>query len=107
MASPVVGKVLVVGLDRTIGTVLGGVCGWLCFLVAHKTWNGEYLPTYATLSTLAFVAAFGSTVIAWRLAKLETTPKLFTLTFILVALGSSDPKSKARMYSAWLTFRDD
>lgn len=86
---------------------MGGVCGWLCFLVAHKIWNGEYLPTYATLSTLAFVAAFGSTVIAWRLAKLETTPKLFTLTFILVALGSSDPQSKARMYSAWLTFKDN
>ncbi|BDA49094.1 probable aluminum-activated malate transporter 5 at N-terminal half [Coccomyxa sp. Obi] len=93
VASPVVGKVLVVGLDRTIGTVFGGVCGWLSFLVAHKIWNGEYLPTYATLSILTFVAAFGSVVIAWRLAKLETTPKLFTLTFILVALGSSDPKS--------------
>jgi hypothetical protein len=94
VASPVVGKVLIVGLDRTIGTILGGLCGWAAFYAAHTIWNGDYLPTYSTLSFIAFVAAFGSVVIAWKLAKLETTPRLFTLTFILVALGSNDPESE-------------
>ena len=94
MASPVVGKVLIVGIDRTIGTILGGLCGWGAFVAAHQIWNGDYLGTYGTLSILAFLAAFGSVVIAWKLAKLETTPRLFTLTFILVALGSDDPESK-------------
>lgn len=112
VASPVVGKVLVVGLDRTIGTILGGVCGFASFLFAHKIWNGEYLPTYATLSVLTFFAAFGSVVIAWRLAKLETTPRLFTLTYVLVALGSMEPEStdsasRGRELSAFNFFAHD
>lgn len=92
VASPVIGKVLVVGLDRSIGTISGGFIGWACFEAAHVTWHDDYEKKWGMLSSASFFAAFLSMIIAWKVARLETTPKLFTLTFILVAFGADDPQ---------------
>ena len=51
---------------------------------------------FLALSFSAFVAAFGSIIVGWKLRRLETTPRLFTLTFLLVAFGASDPNSAPR-----------
>lgn len=43
---------------------------------------------YFVLALTLFVSAVVSTVVAWRVARLDTTPKLFTYTFLLVAFGA-------------------
>ncbi len=43
---------------------------------------------YFVLALTLFLAGLVSTVVAWRVARLDTTPKLFTFTFLLVAFGS-------------------
>ncbi len=43
---------------------------------------------YFLLAATLFTASLVSTVVAWRVAKLETTPKLYSFTFLLVAFGS-------------------
>ena len=43
---------------------------------------------YFLLALTLFAAGLVSTVVSWRVARLDTTPKLFTFTFLLVAFGS-------------------
>ena len=43
---------------------------------------------YFLLALTLFLAGLVSTVVSWRVARLDTTPKLFTFTFLLVAFGS-------------------
>ncbi|CAK0786419.1 hypothetical protein CVIRNUC_009632 [Coccomyxa viridis] len=90
VASPVIGRVVVVGSDRTIGTVAGGVTGWLCFMAAYQMTRSHYLWQYAVLCLMVTVFAWASVIVGWWAARLETTPKLFTLTFVLVAFSAKD-----------------
>ncbi len=97
VASPVIGRVVVVGSDRTIGTVAGGVTGWLCFMAAYQMTRSHYLWQYAVLCLMVTVFAWASVIVGWWAARLETTPKLFTLTFVLVAFSAKDMTSENRM----------
>ena len=94
VASPVIGRVVVVGSDRTIGTVAGGVTGWLCFMAAYQMTRSHYLWQYAVLCLMVTVFAWASVIVGWWAARLETTPKLFTLTFVLVAFSAKDMTSE-------------
>ena len=65
VASPVIGKVVMVGTDRTIGTVAGGVTGWLCFLAAYYMTQSHYLWQYAVLCVMVFIFGWASVVLGW------------------------------------------
>ena len=65
VASPVIGKVVMVGTDRTIGTVAGGVTGWLCFLAAYHLTQSHYLWQYAVLCVMVFIFGWSSVVLGW------------------------------------------
>lgn len=65
VASPVIGKVVMVGTDRTIGTVAGGVTGWLCFLAAYYMTQSHYLWQYAVLCAMVFIFGWASVVFGW------------------------------------------
>lgn len=90
--APLMGRVTQVGLDRSVGTILGGLAGfltvWVHYKFLHSPLEGK-AQLGLMLSFAAFWAAWGSVEAGWRIAKLETTPRLFTLTFLLVAFGTS------------------
>ncbi len=65
VASPVIGKVVIVGTDRTIGTVAGGVTGWLSFLAAYYMTQSHYLWQYAVLCLMVFIFGWASVVLGW------------------------------------------
>ena len=65
VASPVIGKVVMVGTDRTIGTVAGGVTGWLSFLAAYHMTQSHYLWQYAVLCVMVFIFGWASVVFGW------------------------------------------
>lgn len=85
---------------------MAGLCGWASFAAAYKLWEGragDYVNRYLTISGLAFLFAIGSVVVFWKVARLEMTPKLFTLTFLLVAYDGSDLTSASLvLLKAWL-----
>ena len=65
VASPVIGKVVIVGTDRTIGTVAGGVTGWLSFLAAYYMTQSHYLWQYAVLCIMVFLFGWAAVVVGW------------------------------------------
>ena len=78
---------------------MAGLCGWASFAAAFKLWEGHagyYVPMYLTIGGLAFLFALCGVVAFWKVARLETTPKLFALTFLLVAYDGSDLASALR-----------
>lgn len=82
-------------LDKYVSGFGAGLCGWLAFCLAHKVTNAGWVETYALVSALAFGAAWASVVIGYRIARLEVTPRLFTLTFLLVAYDGETVKGGA------------
>lgn len=102
VASPVIGKVVKVGADRTVGTIAGGVTGWLCFLAAYEMTRHQFLWQYAVLCLMVFLFAWAAVIVGWWAARLETTPKLFTLTFVLVAFSAKDRASKFQILAKLL-----
>ena len=65
VASPVIGKVVVVGTDRILGTIAGGVTGWLCFMAAFQMTQNHYLWQYLALCVMVFIFAWASVVFGW------------------------------------------
>lgn len=77
---------LQVSLERSIGTILGGVLGFVMYKTGAQFWN-ETTDGYF-LSLVAAFMAFGSVVMGYYLA-LDYSAKLFAITFLLVTFGAA------------------
>ncbi|CAL5222233.1 g4567 [Coccomyxa viridis] len=84
VASPMLGKVSQVSMERTIGTVCGGCLGLGISLLGHGF--GQDSDMLFT-GIAAFVVAFSAVIVGWALS-LDYSAKLFTMTFVLVIMGS-------------------
>ncbi|CAK0786828.1 hypothetical protein CVIRNUC_010042 [Coccomyxa viridis] len=84
VASPMLGKVSQVSMERTIGTVCGGLLGLGISLLGHGF--GQDSDMVFT-GVAAFVVAFTAVIVGWALS-LDYSAKLFTMTFVLVIMGS-------------------
>lgn len=89
IAQPVIGKLSQVGIERILGTLLGGISGFGAYRVGRLIWDDMYtrLSDGIALSILAAMAAFLG-VWAGAKLKLDYSAKLFTLTFLLVTFGA-------------------
>jgi len=78
LASPTLGSVASKGLDRTVGTALGGLlCVALCFLTLDS----------AILTAASFFVAVAAVYFADAFKK-DYSAKLFVLTFLIIAIGA-------------------
>ena len=84
--APVLGKVAQTGVERIIGTITGGICGYVVFRVGSNFWGPVSDGILLSISTMLVAAT--SVIIAYKLS-LDNSAKLFALTFCLVTFGSS------------------
>ncbi|KAL3144934.1 hypothetical protein ABBQ32_003441 [Trebouxia sp. C0010 RCD-2024] len=90
VSAPVIGKVAQVGIERVVGTVIGGWTGYAVYMLGSQVWNTT--TDGIILSLGAAVVAYISCEAAERL-KLADSAKLFALTFLLVTFGAHDRTS--------------
>ncbi|KAK9857975.1 hypothetical protein WJX84_004815, partial [Apatococcus fuscideae] len=84
VAAPVIGKVAQVSIERTLGTVIGGVLGYFAVIINRSiTLQDDVI--FGPLSAAA-VAVIG--VVVGRALKLEYSSRLFCMTYILVLMGA-------------------
>lgn len=87
VSAPVIGKVAQVGIERVVGTVIGGWTGYAVYILGSQVWNET--TDGIVLSIGAAIVAYISCEAAQRL-KLADSAKLFALTFLLVTFGAQD-----------------
>lgn len=87
VSAPVIGKVAQVGIERVVGTVVGGLTGYAVYMLGSQVWNE---------TTDGIVLSFGAAAVAYisceaaQRLKLADSAKLFALTFLLVTFGAQD-----------------
>ncbi|KAK9835385.1 hypothetical protein WJX81_006485 [Elliptochloris bilobata] len=87
VGSPVLGKTSQVSLERTLGTVVGGLIGLGVVQLGDSL--GPFLsPSDTAFTTVAAMIIGFIGVVAGYYLNLDYSAKLFVLTFILVVLGS-------------------
>eukprot|EP00891_Asterochloris_glomerata_P007742 jgi/Astpho2/7742/fgenesh1_pg.00116_%23_10_t len=84
VTAPVLGKVAQVSLERTLGTVSGGLLGLLVVSVGSRI---PQLPDIVLASVSAGLVGFVAAAGGWFLG-LDYSAKLFVLTFVLVVMGA-------------------
>ncbi|EIE23260.1 hypothetical protein COCSUDRAFT_42167 [Coccomyxa subellipsoidea C-169] len=87
VAAPMLGKVTQVSVERTIGTIFGGLLGLATVLLGHGFGQDEDI---AITGFVAFLVGFGAVCVGWVLS-LDYSAKLFVMTFVLVVMGSNEP----------------
>ncbi|KAK9805562.1 hypothetical protein WJX72_005167 [[Myrmecia] bisecta] len=84
VSAPVIGKVAQYSLERTLGTIAGGLLGYTVVVFGHSiTELDDVWFTTCTTAVVAFSAAVGGHAIG-----LDYSFKLFVLTFLLVIMGA-------------------
>ncbi|KAK9903224.1 hypothetical protein WJX75_000088 [Coccomyxa subellipsoidea] len=86
VAAPMLGKVTQVSVERTIGTIFGGLLGLGTVLLGHGFGQDEDI---AITGFVAFLVGFGAVCVGWALS-LDYSAKLFVMTFVLVVMGSNE-----------------
>ena len=84
--APVLGKVAQTGVERIIGTLVGGTCGYTVFRIGSTFWGP--VSDGIMLSIAEMLMAMASVIAAHKLS-LDSSAKLSALTFCLVTFGSS------------------
>ncbi|KAK9843259.1 hypothetical protein WJX74_009376 [Apatococcus lobatus] len=84
--APVLGKVAQTGVERIIGTLVGGICGYAVFRIGSNFWGP--VSDGILLSVAVMLMAGASVIVAHKLS-LDSSAKLAALTFCLVTFGSS------------------
>ena len=84
--APVLGKVAQTGVERIIGTLVGGICGYAVFRIGSNFWGP--ISDGILLSVAVMLMAAASVIVAHKLS-LDSSAKLAALTFCLVTFGSS------------------
>ncbi|CAL8465245.1 g4780 [Coccomyxa elongata] len=87
VAAPMLGKVTQVSVERTIGTIFGGLLGLATVLLGHGFGQDEDI---AITGFVAFLVGFGAVCVGYALS-LDYSAKLFVMTFVLVVMGSNEP----------------
>ncbi len=100
--APVLGKVAQTGVERIVGTIVGGICGYAVFRIGENHWGP--VSDGILLSLAAMLVAASSVIIAHKLS-LDNSAKLFALTFCLVTFGSTNADGAANLMISTFSMR--
>ncbi|KAK9807116.1 hypothetical protein WJX73_006825 [Symbiochloris irregularis] len=84
VSAPVLGKVTQVSFERTLGTIAGGLLGYVTVTLGHKMLEASDIVFTGTISSLV---GGGAVIAGWALG-LDYSAKLFVMTFLLVVMGT-------------------
>ncbi|KFM23531.1 hypothetical protein F751_4413 [Auxenochlorella protothecoides] len=73
------------GMERALGTILGGFSGFLVFQIGELFWNEQTDGMVLTVG--ACVVSFVAILVGHKL-KLDTSARLYIITFLLVIFGA-------------------
>lgn len=83
--APLLGKAATTGMERALGTILGGFSGFLVFQIGELFWNEQTDGMVLTVG--ACVVSFVAILVGHKL-KLDTSARLYIITFLLVIFGA-------------------
>lgn len=82
------------GMERCLGTMLGGLTGYLVFEIGEYFWNDQ---TDGIVLTVGACCVAVASVLCGKRFKLDASARLFVITYLLVIFGA-DRGTGARIW---------